>query len=123
MKFLTAVLMLVFAAPSLAEISDIPTEESAFLEVIGSVHPDKRDELLGEPEETIILRNQENGEEMGAIVHYRYINTNSEGEYYKTTELDYLNGRLVMIVFSNSDFQETKTAARAQGETECQATC
>lgn len=122
MRFLTAAFMLAFAAPALAEISDIPSEESAFLEVIGSVHPDKRDELLGEPDETIILRNQENGEEMGVIVHYRYINTNSEGEYYKTTELDYLNGRLVMIVFSNSDFLEAKTAARPQDD-ECTAIC
>lgn len=123
MKFLTVALMLAFAAPTLADISDIPTEEEAFLDVIGSVDHVKMVELLGDPDKTIILHDRNNNEAIGAIVYYRYINTNSDGDYYKTTELDYVNGRLVMVVFSNSDFQETATAALPQGNTECPATC
>jgi len=123
MKFATALFMLVLATPALAEIEHLPTEEEAFLDVIGSVPPEKVVELLGEPDQTIILRDQTSGAEMGAIVHYGYINTNNEGEYYKTTELDYLNGRLVMIVFSNSDFRENKTAAAPATTEECSALC
>jgi hypothetical protein len=115
--------MLAFAGPTLADIDSIPTNEEAFLNVIGSVDQVKLVELLGDPAEVMILRNQANGEVVGAIVHYRYINTNNEGEYYKTTELDYLDGRLVMVLFSNSDIQETTTAAIEQVDGECPASC
>lgn len=121
MRFGTALLMLAFAGPALADIETIPTEEEAFLNVIGSVDRVKLAELLGEPDESIVVRNQENGEELGTIVHYRYINTNSDGDYYKTTELDYIDGRLVMVVFSNNDPQETAALPKA-GE-ECPVTC
>jgi hypothetical protein len=122
MRFGTALLMLAFAGPALADIETIPTEEEAFLNVIGSVDQAKLAELLGDPAEAIVVRNQENGEELGTIVHYRYLNTNSDGDYYKTTELDYIDGRLVTVVFSNNDFQET-AAALPQAEEECPVTC
>ena len=123
MRLGAALLLLAFAGPTLADIDSIPTNEEAFLSVIGSVDQVKLVELLGDPAEVMILRNQENGEVVGAIVHYRYINTNNEGEYYKTTELDYLDGRLVMVLFSNSDIQETTTAAAEQVDGECPASC
>jgi hypothetical protein len=123
MKLATAILLLAFAMPALADVESIPTEEEAFLNVITQVAPARIVELLGEPDETIILRNEESGEVVGAIVHYRYITTNSEGEYYKTTELNYLDGRLVMVLFSNSDFEETTIAARPDDGGECPATC
>jgi hypothetical protein len=123
MRFGAALLMLALAGPTLADIDSIPTNEEAFLSVIGSVDQVKMVELLGDPAEVMILRNQENGEVVGAIVHYRYINTNNEGEYYKTTELDYLDGRLVTVLFSNSDIQETTTAAIEPVDGECPASC
>jgi hypothetical protein len=123
MRFGAALLMLALAGPTLADIDSIPTNEEAFLSVIGSVDQENLIELLGDPAEVMILRNQENGEVVGAIVHYRYINTNNEGEYYKTTELDYLDGRLVTVLFSNSDIQETTTAAIEPVDGECPASC
>lgn len=123
MKLLSAFILLCLASPAYAEVESLPTEEQAFLDVIPSLPPQKIVELLGEPDQLIVLHGQDDEEEIGAIVHYRYINTNSEGEYYKTTELDYAGGRLVMVVFSNSDFENAKTAALPPAEAECPIAC
>ncbi|MCX7628469.1 MAG: hypothetical protein N2Z69_08690 [Methylophilaceae bacterium] len=123
MRLPTALILLATSSVALAEIETIPTDETAFLETIPHVAPSKVVELLGEPEKTITIRDEDSGEEIGAIVYYRYLNTNSEGEYYKTTELDYLRGRLMMVVFSNTELETADDSATLFLGGECAATC
>lgn len=122
MKMLTPLLALAMACPALAEIDSLPTEESAFLDVIPHVTPARVAELLGEPAQTTPVLDENSGEEIGAILHYRYINTNSAGEYYKTTELDYVGNRLMVVVFSNKEIEES-SAPTSPESGECMASC
>jgi hypothetical protein len=122
MKMLTPLLVFAMACPALAEIDSLPTEENAFLDVIPHVTPARVAELLGEPAQVSPVLDKDSGEEIGIILHYRYINTNSAGEYYKTTELDYVGNKLMVVVFSNKEIEES-AAPMAPGPGECVASC
>ena len=81
---------------------EIPTSEKEFVETIKTVGKQQILEQLGEPS----IRDDvmgPSGEVVASVWHYRYLNTDENGDYYKTTELDFLQDRVVMVVFMNHD--------------------
>jgi hypothetical protein len=46
------------------------------------------------------------GKLVASIWQYHYLNTDEKGEYYQTTELDFMDDKVVMVVFMNNDGKE-----------------
>ena len=113
MKSLLLTLFVAFASAGLAHANEpqanepdqtveIPTSEKEFVETIKTVDKQKILEQFGEPS----IRDDvigPDGEVVASVWHYRYLNTDEKGEYYKTTELDFVQDRVVMVVFMNHD--------------------
>ena len=83
--------------------TDIPTEEKAFVKVINQFDKAKIIELLGEPAKTDDVKLKGSGRIVASIWHYHNINTAEDGSYYPTTELDFVNDKVVQVVFLNND--------------------
>lgn len=90
------------AAPKPQFRGEIPTSEKEFVEVINDVDKQQILDQFGEPS----IRNDvtcPDGQTEISVWHYRYLNTDANGEYYKTTELDFVQGKVVMVVFMNHE--------------------
>jgi hypothetical protein len=106
-------LLLAFSGAALAEntaetapASEIPTAEQEFVASINQYSKAQIIEQFGEPSKMEDMKIASTGEIIASIWHYHFINTNPEGEYYETTELDFLGDKVVMVVFMNHDGQE-----------------
>lgn len=117
MKFVAASLLLITSLAANAE--SIPLDEKGFVDTIPTLAPKQVVDLLGEPAESITVTDDRSGEVIGVIWQYAYLNTNEEGEYYPATELDWINDKVVNIVFSNV---EGETEAQS-AITECTPVC
>lgn len=102
-----------------ANAESIPLDEKGFVDAIPKLAPQQVVELLGEPAESITVTDDRSGEVIGVIWNYAYLNTNEEGDYYSATELDWVDDKVVNIVFSNG---EGKTEAPS-AITECAPVC
>ena len=111
MKLVTLALLLslsslAFAAPeNVAPSSDIPTNEKDFIASINGFEKAKIIEQLGEPSKIEDVATA-SGKPVASIWQYHYLNTDEKGEYYQTTELDFINDKVVMVVFMNNDGSE-----------------
>lgn len=116
MRSLLLTLFVAFASTSLAyanelpsnepeQTVEIPTSEKEFVEGIKSVNKDKILEQFGEPHVRDDVVGPD-GEVIASVWHYRYLNTDVNGSYYKTTELDFVRDKVVMVVFMNHDILE-----------------
>ena len=85
---------------------DIPTEEKAFVKVINQFDKEKIVQLLGEPAMADDVKLKGSGKVVASIWHYHNINTAEDGSYYPTTELDFVDGKVVQVVFLNNDGTE-----------------
>ncbi|MEY3746976.1 MAG: hypothetical protein RL194_435 [Pseudomonadota bacterium] len=90
--------------------SEIPTSEKEFVAIINQYDKAKIIEQFGEPAKREDMKIASSGEIVASIWQYHFINTNAEGAYYETTELDFLGDKVVMVVFMNHDGQEKITA-------------
>ncbi len=90
--------------------SEIPTSEKEFVAIINQYDKAKIIEQFGEPAKREDMKIASSGEIVASIWQYHFINTNSDGAYYETTELDFLGDKVVMVVFMNHDGQEKITA-------------
>jgi hypothetical protein len=107
--------------PTIASaVGELPTEETAFVDAVKSMKKDKITEFLGEPTSSMDVKDKRTGLLIGSIWNYSYINTSPEGDYYKTTELDFVGDRVETIVFSNED---EVVASEAVVEGECVPSC
>ena len=100
MKVLFSALMLAAFALAHAD-SDIPLNELSFVDRAPMAGKAALIEQLGEPSRAYVITDRQTGEVVASIWHYHYINTSEEGEYYKTTELDFIGDRIVNIVCAN----------------------
>ncbi len=80
----------------------LSAEEQKFLDVVGGLSKDKVMAQLGQPARTEDLTGP-NGETVASIWQYDYLNTDEKGEYYKSTELDFVDDRVVTVVFMNTE--------------------
>ena len=95
----------VYAQPNEGEAKqdrEIPTTEKEFVEGIKNVNKDQILEQFGEPHVRDDVVGPD-GEVIASVWHYRYLNTDENGSYYKTTELDFVRDKVVMVVFMNHD--------------------
>ena len=105
----------------MAAEQDIPLDEHAFVETIQRLDKARIQELLGDPEHAIEVKDEESGNVIGQIWQFQYLNTSAEGDYYKATELDFIGDRVVTIVFSNTDLEDSDALSDSSGE--CPQTC
>ena len=84
---------------------EIPTAEKAFVDSINGF--DKKQILaqFGEPAKIEDIKSQ-SGDLNASIWQYHHLNTNEKGEYYETTELDFVDDKVVTVVFMNNDGTE-----------------
>lgn len=97
----------------------IPADEDGFITAIQSKTPQEITELLGDPQYQFAIRDKE-GQVVGNIWHYHYVTTSPDGQYYKTTELDFIGDRVVTVVLINTNDDEDTSAAL---ECDTTATC
>jgi hypothetical protein len=111
MKLVTFVLLLSLSGLAFAEAqvaapaSDIPTKEKDFIASINGFEKAKIIEQFGEPSNVEDIATA-SGKPVASIWQYHYLNTDEKGEYYQTTELDFINDKVVMVVFMNNDGSE-----------------
>ncbi len=86
--------------------SDIPTTEKAFVSVINRYDQAKIIAQLGEPAKADDIKLKDSGKVVASIWQYHNINTAEDGSYYQTTELDFIDGKVVQVVFLNNDGSE-----------------
>lgn len=86
--------------------SEIPTSEREFVAVINQYDKAKIVEQFGEPAKKDDMKLASSGEVIASIWQYHFINTDPEGAYYETTELDFIGDKVVMVVFMNHDGEE-----------------
>ena len=94
-------------AQTMPLVNEIPTEEKAFVDVINQFDKTKIVELLGEPAKADDVRIKGADKVVASIWHYHNINTDANGAYYPTTELDFIDDKVVMVVFMNHDGSES----------------
>jgi hypothetical protein len=85
---------------------EIPTEEKAFVDVINKFDKAKITAQFGEPAKAEDVKVKDSGKIVASIWHYHNINTAADGSYYPTTELDFIDDKVVQVVFLNHDGTE-----------------
>lgn len=98
-----------FSAHALAEdapSNEIPTIEKDFVNAIHKFDKSKIIAQFGEPATADDVKIKGSDKVVASIWHYHFINTTPEGAYYETTELDFIDDKVVMVVFLNNDGSE-----------------
>lgn len=104
-------------AETMPFVNEIPTEEKAFVDVINKFNKQKIVELLGEPARAEDVKIKGSGKVAASIWHYHNINTAEDGSYYPTTELDFIDDKVVTVVFLNNDGSEAADGKAGEGKT------
>ena len=122
MKLLMIALMFAMSGMAVAEATEapannpvasaekpaqIPTTEKEFVASINGFDKAQIIEQLGEPTNKNDITNAKTGKLEASIWHYHNLNTDEKGEYYKTTELDFIDDKVVLVVFMNSTGEDT----------------
>lgn len=81
----------------------IPTEEKAFVDSINKYDKATIVAQFGEPAKAEDVKIKDSGKIVATIWHYHNINTAADGSYYPTTELDFIDDKVVQVVFLNHD--------------------
>lgn len=84
----------------------LPTEEKAFVKAIEELDRKSIIEQLGEPAKADDVRIKGSNKVVASIWHYHNINTDENGKYFETTELDLIDDKVVQVVFLNNDGSE-----------------
>ena len=90
-----------------AVVKTLPTEERAFVNAIELLDKKAIVAQLGEPAKADDVKIKGSNRIVASIWHYHNINTDENGVYYQTTELDFIDDKVVQVVFLNNDGSET----------------
>lgn len=88
---------------------EIPTSEKEFVSAINGFDKTQIVAQFGEPSSADDVKIKGSSKVVSSIWQYHYINTAEDGSYYQTTELDFIDDKVVMIVFMNHDGTEKDT--------------
>ena len=101
---LTALLLSLaaFAFNAQATEKTLSSAEKEFIDNIQGFDKTKIIETFGEPSKMEDLKTNDD-KVVASIWQYHYLNQDEKGEYYQTTELDFLDDKVVMVVFMNND--------------------
>ena len=83
-------------------IDEIPTDDLEFADVIGLITPEEIIELIGEPAKKLDLKMKSSNEVIASSWYYHNLNTDENGNYFPTTELDIIDGYVESVVFLNN---------------------
>jgi hypothetical protein len=90
----------------LEDSNEIPTSEKEFVDAINKFTKAQIIEQLGEPAKADDIKLKDSGRVVASIWQYHNINTAADGSYYQTTELDFIDDKVVQVVFLNNDGSE-----------------
>ncbi len=86
--------------------TEIPTLERDFVNAINGFDKAKIIAQFGEPAKADDVKIKGTSKVVASIWQYHFINTNVDGVYYETTELDFIDDKVVTVVFLNNDGAE-----------------
>jgi hypothetical protein len=94
-------------------IDAMPTDYLEFANVIGLLKPEEIIGLIGEPAKKLDLKMKSSNEVIASSWYYHNLNTDENGNYFPTTELDIIDGYVESVVFlndvdENSNFEGKK---------------
>ncbi|MBT6250628.1 MAG: hypothetical protein HOI81_01135 [Nitrosomonadales bacterium] len=94
-------------------IDEMPTDYIEFANVIGLLTPEEIVGLIGEPTKKLNLKMKSSNEVIASSWYYHNLNTDENGNYFPTTELDIIDGYVESVVFlnnvdANSNFEGQK---------------
>lgn len=81
----------------------IPTEEKAFVDAINKFNKTEIIAQLGKPAKEDDVKLKDSGKIVASIWQYHNLNTAADGTLYQTTELDFIDDKVVQVVFLNND--------------------
>jgi hypothetical protein len=84
----------------------LPTEEKAFVKAIKDYDKKSIIAELGEPAKADDVKVKGTNKIAASIWHYHFVNTDENGKYFETTELDFIDDKVVQVVFLNNDGSE-----------------
>jgi len=84
----------------------LPKKEKEFIDAIELLDKKSIVAQLGEPAKADDVKIKGSNRIVASIWHYHNINTNENGVYYQTTELDFIGEKVVQVVFLNNDGSE-----------------
>jgi uncharacterized protein YceK len=79
----------------------LPTDEKGFVAAIKQFDKKAIVENLGEPAKAEDVKIKGTDKIVASIWEYHYINTGENGEYFPITELDFIDDKVVQVVFIN----------------------
>ena len=82
-------------------IEEMPTDYLEFANVIGLFKPEEIISLIGEPAKKLDLKMKSSDEVIASSWYYHNLNTDGNGNYFPTTELDIIDGYVESVVFLN----------------------
>ena len=82
-------------------IEEMPTDYLEFANVIGLFKPEEIIDLIGEPAKKLDLKMKSSDEVIASSWYYHNLNTDGNGNYFPTTELDIIDGFVESVVFLN----------------------
>ena len=84
----------------------LPLEEKAFVDAINKFDKTKIIEQLGKPAKEDDVKLKDSGKIVASIWQYHNLNKAADGTLYPTTELDFVDDKVVQVVFLNNDGSE-----------------
>ena len=120
MKYLAVVVALLgqfsfsnwaFADATSQEVTAIPTVEKDFIDAINGFDKAQIIAQFGEPAKADDVKIKGTGKIVASIWQYHFINTSPDGSYYETTELDFIDDKVVTVVFLNNDGSDIDNSA------------
>lgn len=109
--FYLAILQACFIQAAVAEevpsnSNEIPTLEQDFVNSINKFTKAQIIAQFGEPAKADDVKIKTTGKIVASIWQYHFINTAADGTYYETTELDFIDDKVVMVAFMNNNGAE-----------------
>jgi len=89
-------------------ITEIPTEYREFVSVIGLLTPEEIVNIIGDPAKKLDLKMKSSNEVIASTWYYHNLNTDENGRYFPTTELDIIDGYVESVVFMNEVDENSK---------------
>jgi len=93
--------------------TEIPTEERTFVDAINQYDKAKIVAQFGEPAKNDDVRIKGTNKIAASIWQYHNINTAADGGYYPTTELDFIDDKVVQVVFLNNDGSDGEESGKS----------
>lgn len=97
--------------------SSIPTTEKEFVATINGVEKEQILSQFGKPSSQNDIKNV-GGKVVASIWQYHNLITDEKGAYYKTTELDFVNDKVVVVVLMNHEGVDLPSVTSTEPTTE-----